>query len=85
MLADPHLDSRVESKLLERWMGNCLADSPEIFIDLGDAFMTDQCRGARSLQAKHYILRSVFILVSWGIVPPSFLCYRIFPSGKCRV
>ncbi|MEI8107702.1 MAG: metallophosphoesterase [Verrucomicrobiota bacterium] len=58
--ADPHLDSSVEPKLLERSMRNCLADSPDFFIDLGDTFMTDKYRGARSLQSKHYIAQRYY-------------------------
>ena len=58
--ADPHLDSKVEPKLLERSMLNGLADAPDFFIDLGDTFMTDKYRGARELAAKHYIAQRYY-------------------------
>lgn len=58
--ADPHLDSNVEPKLLERSLLNCLADSPDFLIDLGDTFMTDKYRGVRTLQTKHYLAQRYY-------------------------
>jgi hypothetical protein len=70
--ADPHLDSKVEPKLLERSLLNCLSDSPDFLIDLGDTFMTDKYHGARELAAKHYVAqRYYFGLI--GHTAPVFL------------
>ena len=58
--ADPHLDDKVEPKLLERSLLNCLSDAPDFLIDLGDTFMTDKYRGARELAAKHYVAQRYY-------------------------
>ena len=58
--ADPHLDDKVEPKLLERSLLNCLSDSPDFFIDLGDTFMTDKYRGSRELAAKQYVAQRYY-------------------------
>jgi predicted phosphodiesterase len=58
--ADPHLDNKVEPKLLERSLLNCLSDSPDFLIDLGDTFMTDKYRGARELAAKQYVAQRYY-------------------------
>jgi len=70
--ADPHLDDKVEPKLLERSLLNGLADAPDFLIDLGDTFMTDKYRGARELAARHYLAqRYYFGLVGHSV--PVFL------------
>ena len=58
--ADPHLDNRVEPKLLERSLLNCLADAPDFLIHLGDTFMTDKYRGSRELALKQYVAQRYY-------------------------
>ena len=58
--ADPHLDDKVEPKLLERSLLNCLADSPDFLIDLGDTFMTDKYRRSYELAAKQYVAQRYY-------------------------
>lgn len=58
--ADSHLDDKVEPKLLERSMLNCLSDGLDFFIDLGDTFMTDKYRGSRLLAEKHYVAQRYY-------------------------
>ena len=58
--ADPHLDNKVEPKLLERSLLNCLSDSPDFLIDPGDTFMTDKYRGSRELAAKQYVAQRYY-------------------------
>lgn len=67
--ADPHLDSNMEPKLLERSLLNCLGDSPDFLIDLGDTFMTDKYRGVRTLQAKHYVAERYYFGLIGHTVP----------------
>jgi predicted phosphodiesterase len=70
--ADPHLDDKVEPKLLERSLLNCLSDAPDFLIDLGDTFMTDKYRHRYELAAKQYVAqRHYFGLV--GHSAPVFL------------
>lgn len=58
--ADPHLDDKVEPKLLERSLLNCLSDAPDFLIDLGDTFMTDKFRRRYELAAKQYVAQRFY-------------------------
>ena len=58
--ADPHLDNKVEPKLLERSLLNSLSDSPDFHIDLGDTFMTDKYRRSRELAARQYVAQRYY-------------------------
>ncbi|MEO6741334.1 MAG: metallophosphoesterase family protein [Chthoniobacteraceae bacterium] len=70
--ADPHLDDKVEPRLLERSLLNSLSDAPDFHIDLGDTFMTDKYRRRYELAAKQYVAqRHYFGLI--GHSAPVFL------------
>ena len=58
--ADPHLDDKVEPKLLERSLLNCLSDAPDFLVDLGDTFMTDKYRRRYELAAKQYVAQRYY-------------------------
>lgn len=81
--ADPHLDSKVEPKLLERSLLNCLADAPDFLIDLGDTFMTDKYRGVRTLQTKHYFAQR-YTSVSSGTARRSSSSSAITTAKRAR-
>jgi len=58
--ADPHLDDKVEPKLLERSLRNCVEDGPDFLVDLGDTFMTDKYRRRYELAAKQYVAQRYY-------------------------
>ncbi len=59
--ADSHLDQGVDPRVYEQTLANMRADRPELFIDLGDTFMTDK-RGPdfKSAQAQYDAQRWYF-------------------------
>ncbi|MEO6785255.1 MAG: metallophosphoesterase family protein [Chthoniobacteraceae bacterium] len=58
--ADPHLDDKIDPKLLELSLLNSLSDAPDFHIDLGDTFMTDKYRGRYELAAKQYVAQRYY-------------------------
>ncbi len=46
--ADPHLDERSDTALYRRCLQNQLEDAPDFMVDLGDIFMSDKMKNAKT-------------------------------------
>ncbi|MFM1801347.1 MAG: hypothetical protein RJA81_699, partial [Planctomycetota bacterium] len=69
--ADSHLDQGTNSATYELTLANVKKDDPDLFIDLGDTFMTDKYENYHDAEPQYFAQRYYFGLI--GKTSPVFL------------
>ena len=72
IIADSHLDDRVDPRLYQRTLANALADAPDFTIDLGDTFMTEK-HDSRANAARQYLAQRYYYGQICGNAPLFFV------------